>query len=158
MANSNLISASLTSDQKTEILKCLTDAQNGLNFLINLSITDKKRLPKMGTRSVGYVDECIAAFDEFRDLLPANLDLNELRKDRALYDDLNTIAVKVRALNEGLQDTLAALSSDLMTTCNDGYAVLRRNTNRDTSVKASIEQIGKRYKANGPRTSAKSAA
>jgi hypothetical protein len=45
----------------------------------------------MGARSVGYVDECIATFDEFRDLLPNNLDLNELRKDRALYEDLNTI-------------------------------------------------------------------
>jgi hypothetical protein len=151
MSRSNLISAALTAEQKAEVLKCLTDAQGILNFLVNMSVEDKKRLAKMGTRSVGFVDECIATFDEFATLLPTNLNREELKRDRALQEDLSTIAVKVRSLHESLQDTLAALNSDLMTTCNDGYAILQRSGKRDNAVKLATERISRRYKANGRR-------
>jgi hypothetical protein len=146
MSRNNLVSASLTAEQKAEALKCIGDAQNLLNFLINISTADKRRLAKMGTRSVGFVDECIATFDEFPTLLPQSIDRAELKRDRALQEDLMTISVKVRALHESLQDTLAALHSDLMTACNDGYAAIKRSGQRDSAVKMAAERIGQRYR------------
>ena len=145
MSRNNLISAAISPEQKAEVLKCLSDAQNILSFLINISAADKKRLTKMGTRSVGFVDECIATFDEFGSLLPSNLDLAEIKKDRVLQEDLMAISIKVSALHESLQDSLAALNSDLMTACNDGYAILQRSGIRDNAVKMAVERIGKRY-------------
>lgn len=141
----------MSPEQKANILKSLSEAQEGLDFLVNLSSSDKKRLPKMGARSVGYVDDCIMAFEEFRNLLPNNLDTEELKRDRALYDALSGIAVRVRALNEALDDSMAALGSDMMNACNDGYAALRRSSKRDGTVKIAVERISQRYRANGQR-------
>ena len=149
MARSNLISATLAPEQRANILKCLTEAQEGLGFLINISTDDKRRLVKMGTRSVGYVDDCIAAFEEFKGLLPADLDLPELKRDRILYEDLMTLSVKVRSLNESLNDSIMALSSDMMMACNDGYATLQRSGKRENAVKMAVERISRRYKGNG---------
>lgn len=151
MSRTNLISASLSPEKKTEILKCLAEIQSGLNFLINISQADKKRLNKMGTRSVGYVDDCIAAFDTYPHLLPNNIDLEELKRDRALYESLNAIAMNVKNLNEGLQDTMAAISHDLMINCNDGYAVLKRGGKRDVGVQAATDRISRRFQGQGKR-------
>jgi hypothetical protein len=145
MSRNNLISAELSPEQKNEVLKCLNEAQNILSFLINISAAEKKRLAKMGTRSVGFVDDCIMTFDEFAPLLPNNLDRAELKRDRLLQEDLMAISVKVSALHESIQDSLAALNSDLMTACNDGYAILQRSSMRDNAVKMALERISKRY-------------
>lgn len=148
----NLISGALSPEQKAEILQCLTQAQTNMGFLVSINAKEKKRLTKMGAKSLGYVDECIATFDEFKNLLPGDLDMAELKRDRLLYENLSIIAVKVRALNESLQDSLVALSSDMMTVCNDGYAVLKRSGQRDNGVKLATERISQRYKSNGNRT------
>jgi tRNA A-37 threonylcarbamoyl transferase component Bud32 len=79
-------------------------------------------------------------------LIPQSIDRAELKRDRALQEDLMTISVKVRALHESLQDTLAALHSDLMTACNDGYAAIKRSGQRDSAVKMAAERIGQRYR------------
>ncbi|MFN0014740.1 MAG: hypothetical protein ACKVU2_09350 [Saprospiraceae bacterium] len=149
MSRTNLISATLSPEKKTEILHCLSEAQSSLGFLVNLSTADKKRLTKMGARSVGYVDECIATFDSNKQLLPSTIDLEELKRDRALYDNLSTIAMVVKTLEEGLQDTLAALGHDLMINCNDGYAILKRSSYRDIGIKAAAERIGRRFQGQG---------
>ncbi|MEQ1745722.1 MAG: hypothetical protein ABMA02_09870 [Saprospiraceae bacterium] len=149
MSRTNLISASLSPEKKTEILQCLSEVQSSLGFLVNLSTADKKRLTKMGFRSIGYVDNCITAFDSNKQLLPGSIDQDELKRDRALYDSLSTIAMIIENLDEGLQDTIAALGHDLMVNCNDGYAFLKRSSQRDVGIKSATESIGRRFRGQG---------
>ena len=110
----------------------------------------RRRLAKMGDGSEAF---CRKAHDVMREnvsLLPGNLDLDEMRRDLASHDALNTRLVRLTRLLEKVRDTDMALGSDVMVAALGGYAYLKL-AGKGEGLDAVSRDLGKRFDANGTR-------
>ena len=147
MARKNRISKTLAATDRDSVLTKMDEAKTVLSFLTNLSNEERKKLRKMGPKSVEYVKDCLNGANNFSDSLAKSFDITEFGNDVALYDMLLPIQVKVQAIAEAVKDTLMAVGSDCMEQADEVYGSLKAAAKRDANAKTLVEQIGRRYAA-----------
>ena len=147
MSNFNKVSAVLTDADLQKIIKALDDIQTALPFLVTFTKDEKKKLRKMGAKSVEYVNLCLQGTANFNNQLPASFDNAEFQKDVTLTNALLTISVKMGALYEGVNDTMMASGSDSMMAADEVYGALKNAAKKNASVKTLVDQIAQRYAA-----------
>jgi hypothetical protein len=151
MSTQNKISAVLSAADQQTILNSLASAKQLLPFLINLSKEERKKLHKMGPKSVDYVNLCLQGAQTFPTALTVAFDAPEFQKDVTLVNLLLPIAVMVAALAEGINDTMMAVGSDAMIEADEVYGFLKNAAKKDTNAKTLVDQIAKRYSAQGKK-------
>jgi hypothetical protein len=122
------ISATLSDADRDKILADLKDAWNLLPFLINLTNDEKKALPKMGEKSVSFVEKSLDYAQANPKLVPPYLDPAELQKDVGLVKQLNPIYELLNQLYDALDGTYTAVGSEAYVESLSFY-----NTVRDAS-------------------------
>ena len=145
MANPN-VSASLTAAQKTSIKNNLTAINGVLNFLVNLTPTQRKTLFKMGSKSVSYVQLALQIAKNNPQILPPNFNTAEFEKDVVLSSDFVDIESIVKTLSEGLSDTLMAVGTEAIKQANQVYALVKVAAKSDSNMNSLSKQLGERYK------------
>jgi hypothetical protein len=156
MLQSNKVSAELTEATKQQVLAALATIQNLLPFLITLTIEDRKRLRKMGAKSVEYVQMCYYGAKTHSEYMRANFSLPEYKRDMDLTHMMQEIQVAVNMLNEKVNDTTMAVKSDTMVASDESYGMLKQAAKKDGVVKALVDQISARYEGqSGKRAKAK---
>jgi len=143
------ISAALTALQKTDVQTKINDIKLILVFLINLTPAERKKLLKMGDKSVAYVQEVVAALQANPAVVPASFDLSEFKKDLTLYSDLLEILNYLRPLFEGIDDTMLALSNELMRQANSGYGFVKEAAKTNSALESTARDLGERFKQAG---------
>ena len=115
MPTDNRISAVLAPADKTAVLAAIATIKTKLPFLVNLSPDERKQLPKMGDKTLGFDQKCAGYMTSNPELIPSFVSVAELGKDRTLAADLNDIARELSELAEGVDDTtMLALSEAYM--------------------------------------------
>ncbi|MBK5285397.1 MAG: hypothetical protein JJE25_08325 [Bacteroidia bacterium] len=143
------ISSALTAAQKADIQTKINDIKLVLVFLINLTPAERKKLLKMGDKSVAYVQEVLAALQANPTIVPASFDLAEFKKDMFLYNDLLEILNYLRPLFEGIDDTMLALSNELMRQANSGYGFVKEAAKTNSALESTASDLGERFKQAG---------
>jgi hypothetical protein len=92
----DLINGDLLPEQQQAVLTSLNDIQTKLPFLIDLTVDDRRTLPKMGDRSRAFVDQGLVMATQNEGILPRNFDLEEYRRDVALVRQLEPIVLAAR--------------------------------------------------------------
>jgi hypothetical protein len=92
----DLIKGDLLPEQQQAVLTSLNDIQTKLPFLIDLTVDDRRTLPKMGDRSRAFVDQGLVMATQNEGILPRNFDLEEYRRDVALVRQLEPIVLAAR--------------------------------------------------------------
>src|ERR1044071_2524572 len=115
MSNDNRVSAVLSDKDSAEILKSLQAIRARLPFLITLSGPERRRLAKMGTKSVGFDDKCVAYMQSNPEFLPGFLPIEEINKDRELRTRVMRFVAELDSLAQQVDDTLMAVSSEIWT-------------------------------------------
>lgn len=146
MLQSNKVSGQLTEATKQQVLTAIATIQNLLPFLITLTIEDRKRLRKMGAKSVDYVQMCYYGAKTHPEYLRSNFSLPEYKQDMDLMHIMQEIQVAVNMLNETINDTVMAVKSDSMMASDESYLMLKQAAKKDGAVKALVDQISERYK------------
>ena len=159
MSNHNKVSGTVSDADSQKIMKAIDGISASLPFLINLTVDERKKLRKMGAKSIEYVNLNLQGAQTYPKALKAGFDVAEFKNDVNLYNALQPLAVKLQALSEALNDTMLAAGSDAMMAADEVYAELKSSAKKDASVKGLVEQISVRYSAQSkPRLSAKKTA
>jgi hypothetical protein len=145
----NTISQALTALQKTDISTKINDIKLILVWLFNLTPEDRKKIIKMGDKSVSYVRGVLAALKANPAVVPSTFDVTEFEKDMTLYDDLLAILMLLRPLFEGLEDTLVLVGSELIQQANAGYAILKEAAKTNSALTQTVQDLGERYSKAG---------
>jgi len=106
------ISAELKPAEKNEILDLINQINQKLPFLINLTPEERQSLPKMGDKTLPFVEKSLELAEQNKGLVPPYINLDELRKDFELAVALRDIVNAVAQLYEKVSDTYIAAGSE----------------------------------------------
>ncbi|NBA88294.1 hypothetical protein GVN16_21155 [Emticicia sp. CRIBPO] len=152
MFNKNKISATLSAAERDEIIAKIAEIKTKLPFLLNLTTAERSQFRKMGNKGLAYVADCLRAGKAFPSIIPPSIDIVELEKDLTLHNYLSEIAVNIKSLAEGIEDTMTAAGSDAMSNSDDIYAYLKRSAGSDDNIKAQLSQISAHFKKTRKKT------
>lgn len=147
MSTHNKVSGILKDADQQKIIKNIDDIALMLPFLINLTIEKRKKMRKMGAKSMDYVNLNLQGVQNFPKALKSGIDFTKFKNDLNLYNSLVPIAIKLRALLESLDDTILAAGSDAIMAADEVYAKLKSSAKKNANVKDLVDQIAKRYVA-----------
>ncbi|MEH1837358.1 MAG: hypothetical protein V7L20_00980 [Nostoc sp.] len=149
------IAATLSPQDIQEIKAALQTVQKKLPFLITLSTEERRKLVKMGDKSLAFVNNSITAAQSNREILPATFDVEELVQDYQLAAVLTELLISMQQLTEQVDDTLMAVGSEAMTSSLTVYDYVKTASRKTPGLKTVAEQLGERFKAIGKGKSAK---
>ncbi|MEH2368326.1 hypothetical protein [Nostoc sp.] len=149
------IAATLSPQDIQEIKAALQTVQRKMPFLITLSTEERRKLVKMGDKSLAFVNNSITAAQSNREILPATFDVEELVQDYQLAAALTELLTSMQQLTEQVDDTLMAVGSEAMTSSLTVYDYVKTASKKTPGLKTVAEQLGERFKAIGRGKSAK---
>ncbi|MDZ8068135.1 MAG: hypothetical protein RMY64_21310 [Nostoc sp. DedQUE08] len=141
------IAATLSPQDIQEIKAALQTVQRKMPFLITLSTEERRKLVKMGDKSLAFVNNSITAAQSNREILPATFDVEELVQDYQLAAALTELLISMQQLTEQVDDTLMAVGSEAMTSSLTVYDYVKTASKKTPGLKTVAEQLGERFKA-----------
>jgi len=148
--NNSQIDVTLTTEQEAAIVAAMDALETALPFLISLTVDDRQRLFKLGTRSEGFVAEALSAALQHPDYVPPALGLVQLQRDIALRQALLPIVQRARLLYTKLNDTWMLAGADAMQAATAIYRVLRAQRGEGLDVTVSV--LKQRFERSSPLT------
>jgi hypothetical protein len=141
----NLVSASLSVQDRDEILAAIATIKAKLPFLLSLTPQESKSLPRLGDKSRAFTAKALEIALQQSDFLPKAFDVAEFQQDLALFESLYPITVALSQLNELVNDTTAIAGSEAY-----GAARLVYNYAKTSGLSEGLEplldDLGKRFK------------
>jgi len=141
------ITASLSPEDMQQIKAALQTIQKKLPFLITLSTEERRRLFKMGDKSLAFVNNSLTAAQSNPDILPASFDIQEFVRDYQLAATLTELLIALRQLSEQVDDTLLAVGSEAISSSLTVYDYVKTAAKKTPGLKSLAEQLGDRFKA-----------
>lgn len=106
------ISAEISDANETTMLGNIDTMRTMLPFLISLTDDEKISIPKMGEKSVGFVEKCLEYAQANAKFVPPYLDITEIKKDIDLWKKLLPLFNAVDQLHSALDSTSTAVGSE----------------------------------------------
>ncbi len=141
------ITATLKEADIKEIKAALQVIQQKLPFLITLSVEERRKLFKMGDKSLAFVNNSLTIAQSNRDILPASFDLDEFVRDYQLAATLTELLLGLRQMTEQVDDTLLAVGSEAMSSSLTVYDYVKTAAKKTPGLKILAQQLGERFKA-----------
>ena len=85
------ISFELTEEAYGQIAQSIRALDSQLPFAINLTVEERRKLHKMGDKSIAFVEKAAQYADERPDWVPPYLDIPEFKKDLKLARQLKDL-------------------------------------------------------------------
>lgn len=147
----NLISAEFTAEEQAAALAAIQQIQS-LPFLIGLSNGEKRKLNKMGDKSLAFVDRALGIAKQNPEMLPGSFDLEELERDVSLYHSMLPIKIALSKLSELIDSTMMAVGSDAYNAALEVYAFAKM-TGGVSGLEDLRSTLGSRFRGAGSRNS-----
>lgn len=113
MSHDNRISAVLSDEDVATVQGALTAIRGVLPFLVTLSVQERRELPKMGPKSIGFDEKCTTYMGNRAEFVPGFVELAEVQKDRTLRAQLLRFAAELQTLATSVDDTVQLVSSEV---------------------------------------------
>jgi len=108
----NNVSGTLSEADIAAVLAAIQTIREKLPFLIDLTPEQRHELPKMGDKSVAFVNAALTLVEQNPDVVPGAFDLAEFKRDVALLANLAPIVQAVSQLKEKLDGTVMGAGTD----------------------------------------------
>jgi len=141
------ITGTLSPQDIQEIKAALQTVQQKMPFLIALSAEERRKIVKMGDKSLAFVSNSVTAAQSNREILPASFDIEEFIRDYQLVTTLTELLISMQQLTEQIDDTLLAVGSETMTSSLTVYDYVKTAAKKTPGLKTIAEQLGERFKA-----------
>jgi hypothetical protein len=109
------VSATLSQDDMDAIAAAIETIQKRLPFLVDLMASERSELPKMGNKTRSFVANALEVANLNSDFLPRSFDLDEMRRDVQLFENLNRILMSLTQLQDMVDDTCMLAGSEAYT-------------------------------------------
>lgn len=150
MPADNRVSAELSDAIKAQILVKIQEIRALLPFLINLTVDERRELPKMGDKTVAFDQKCQSYMAARPELVPSYVNLLELAKDRTLRLQLADVFNELNSLSEAVDDTLMVVGSEILMADLSFYQNIRQAAQRNvTGVDVIYEDLRQRFPGRG---------
>lgn len=141
------ISAEIPDETVTQLIQQVREIEKLLPFVINLTPDQIRALPKMGDKSIPFVEKSLEFAQEYPELVPPYLDVPELQRDLDLYKKLKRLKNILQPLTEKVCDTYYAAGAEAFTAARTFYKSTKNASGLSVPGSDTIaEELGKRYK------------
>ena len=113
MPDDNRVSANLSPEAIAEIRGAIRVIHGQLPFLLSLTSQERKEMAKLGDKSVGFDEKCVAYMASHPEFTPGFVEPAEVAKDRSLRSQILEFSAELNTLNQAVDDTLMVLGSEL---------------------------------------------
>jgi len=140
----NRISTSLSPADREAIMAAVSTIREKLPFLMDLTVEERRSLPKMGDKSRAFVSKALEVATQNPDFLPRSFDIEEMRRDVELFQALHPILLSLTQLQELLDDTYLAVGSKAYAA---GLVVYNyaKNSGQGAGLDAVVDEMGRRF-------------
>ncbi|MGG6270125.1 hypothetical protein ACQ4M3_33895 [Leptolyngbya sp. AN03gr2] len=147
------IAPQLSETDLEEIKAALATIENKLPYLVHLTTEERRKLFKMGNKSLSFVSNSLMAAQTNPDVLPVSFDLKAFGNNYQLATTLSEVHLRLQQLTEKVDDTLMSVSSDAMTDSLTVYEYIKTASKKTPGLKAVADQLGERFKATRSKVS-----
>jgi hypothetical protein len=105
---------------------------------------ERKSLPKMGDKSRAFVSKALEVATQNPDFLPRAFDLDEMRKDVQLFEQLYPLVLSLTQLQELVDDTCVAVGSEAYAAALLVYNYAKAS-GEGTGLDTLVEDMGQRF-------------
>jgi hypothetical protein len=121
----NLASMVITQAQQAAVLEAIAQIESQLQGLVTLEPGERRSLPMMGPKSERFARGVVRLLEQNAAIVPPGLDLAGATADLEALDRMLKINDALQKLASKVDDTVAALGSDVMDVAQTGYGMLK---------------------------------
>jgi hypothetical protein len=147
--SSNRVSANLSQSDRDIAMAAIATIKETLPFLIDLTLEERKALPKMGDKSRAFVSKALEVATQNPDFLPRSFDLEEMRRDVELFESMYPIVMAMMQLQELLDNTYMTVGSEAYAAALAVYNYAKAS-GQGAGLEAVVDELGQRF-ARKPR-------
>ncbi|MBD6614916.1 hypothetical protein FNW02_03370 [Komarekiella sp. 'clone 1'] len=140
----NQISANLAPADQEAVMQAITTIHEKLPFLIDLTTEKRRAMLKMGDKSRAFVSKALEIATQNPDFLPRSFDLEEMRRDLALYEALYPVLLSLTQLQELVDDTYIATGSEAYVAALAVYNYAKASGDV-AGLNIAIDEMGRRF-------------
>ena len=140
----NRISAKLSNADQEAVLEALKTIRQKLPFLLDLTLEERRSLPRMGDKSRAFVTQALTIAEQNEEILPRSFDVAEMRKDVELVQALEPLLPAIAQLQELLEDTYIAVGSEAYTAALAVYQYARAS-GKGAALDNLLDALGQRF-------------
>jgi hypothetical protein len=140
----NRISATLAQQDREAVMTAIATIKAKLPFLIDLTMEERKALPKMGDKSLAFVSKALEVATQNPDFLPRSFDLEEMRRDVELFEAMYPVVMALAQLQELMDDTYMAVGSEAYAAALAVYNYAKAS-GQGGGLEVVVEQLGQRF-------------
>ena len=142
----NPISAQLSQTDRDAIDHAVTTIKQHLPFLVDLMREERAALPKMGDKSRAFVAKALEVASRNATFLPRSFEVEEMRKDLELYDDLYGLLLTLTQLQDMVDDTCIVVGSEAYTAALTVYNYAKNSGQTSGGLEPLVQAMGQRFR------------
>lgn len=143
----NRISFLLSDEEKTDINQAVGTLVNILEpKLMTLTLDERKELPKMGDRTVAFVEKALEYGEEYPQYMPAFIDVAEAKVDFEAVKSLRGYFTQLERITNELDDSMTLAGSEAYSSALSIYKVLKNAASMgEPGAEEAVSELGNRF-------------
>jgi hypothetical protein len=145
--NFNVISAEISEEDLNSAIDNVKAVEAKLPFAISLEPDEKVSMPRMGARTMEFVEKSLEYASKNPELVPQFIELPELKKDIELSKKLRSLMNHLLPLADRLSDTYAVVASEAYSAARIFYHHVKNASRANVPGSSAVaKELGKRFK------------
>ncbi|MBD2165078.1 hypothetical protein H6G04_11765 [Calothrix membranacea FACHB-236] len=140
----NRLSANFSPADREAVMQAIATIREKLPFLVDLTTEDRRTILKMGDKSRAFVSKALEVATQNPNFLPRSFDVEEMRRDVALYEALYPVLLSLTQLQELVDDTCITAGSEAYTAALAVYNYAKASGDV-AGLDAVIDEMGRRF-------------
>ncbi|AXT55394.1 hypothetical protein D1815_06345 [Aquimarina sp. AD1] len=148
----NRLSVTVDPAAITEVKNRIEEINTLLPFLTGLTKDERRTLPKINRSNKIFVEDTLDSMRQNGDILPNFINVEEVDKDYALYNELKVLALELAELSEKVNDTRILAGSEAYSTSLLAYKMFGVAASSGVAGAEALHSRLKERFANSPST------
>ncbi len=111
-------------NQAVDVLKTILEPK-----LSSLATSDKRDMPKMGDKTLAFVEKSVSYGEMYPDFMPKFIDIKEAKMDLKTVKDLKQLLTPLLRITNEIDDTMTLAGSEAYSSALSIYKVLKNAAN-----------------------------
>ena len=158
MPKQNMVSGTLLPSDRDDILHKVNEIRSRLGFLVHLTPEEVKGLFKASNSYQPLMEKAHSVVESHSEILPGTFDKEEFLRDIELLHALKPVQEQIAQLSDALNDTMIALSSDVMAASLEVYGAMKLSRGAIPGMDVLLSDMGSFFKRTRRRTAEATAA
>ena len=143
--NTNRVSATLSNADQEAVLAAIETIRQKPPFLIDLTTSERVAMTKLGDRSQAFVKKALEVALQNRGRLPVSFDLEEMRRDAQLFENLAAIRLALDKLCNLVDDTTMQAGAEAYAAARAVYAAMK-TPHAGPALRTASDDLSKRFR------------